>query len=202
MPGNLNKPVRVIISKAFIYFDVLEVKELIKYCSKGNSVAQGELFNTYYNSMYHLAMRILANHHDTEDVLSESFSRIFKHIHEFEYQGEGSLNRWIKTIIIRESIRFLNKKKKLFFYDEVMQFDEDRVEPVYDGSMLDKEEIYGIIESMPDGYRTVFNLFAIEGYSHKEIAEMLEITENTSKSQLRKARIYIIERMKKFRKYG
>lgn len=182
--------------------DDLETKELIKHCSKGNSVAQGILFNWFYSPMYHLSMRILANHHDVEDVLSLAFTRVFSYINKFEYQGTGSLTRWVKTIIINESIRFLKKKKKLIFYDEVQEYNKEIAEPVYESGILDEEQVYTIVESMPDGYRTVFNLFAIEGYTHKEIAQMLDITENTSKSQLRKARIYIIDRMQKTKKYG
>lgn len=202
MPGNYNKKIRVITNRHFNQKDELETKELIKHCSKGNSIAQGILFNRYYSLMYHLSMRILANHHDVEDVLSEAFTRIFRFIHKFDYQGEGSLNRWIKTIIINESVRFLKKKKRLTFYDEIQENNNSISVPVYENDQLDQEEIYAIVETMPDGYRTVFNLFAIEGYTHKEIAQMLDITESTSKSQLRKARIYIIERMQKTKKYG
>ncbi len=154
--------------------------------------------------MYHLGMRILANHHDVEDVLIVAFARVFNYIHKFSYQGEGSLDRWIKTIIVNESIRFLKRKKQLTFYEEINDYDSSAASTIYDYGPdgLDTDQVYSILETMPDGYRMVFNLFAIEGYSHKEISEMLGISENTSKSQLRKARIYIIERIQKTKKYG
>lgn len=151
--------------------------------------------------MYNLAMRILSNHHDTEDVLIISFLKIFDSIGKFEYRGDNSLNKWIKTIVINESIRFCKKKTKLTFDDDMAGSDKNYTD---DGQLeiIDAEQVYSIIENMPAGYRMVFNLFAIEGYSHKEIAELLNITENTSKSQLRKARINIIEKLNKNNNYG
>ena len=153
--------------------------------------------------MYHLSMRILTNHHDTEDVLIGAFIRVFNHIHHFEYQGDGSLTRWIKTIVINESIRFLNRKKQLVFYEDINEINNAYWDDtVSEAEIVDTERIYAILESMPAGYRMVFNLFAIEGYSHKEIAEMLNISENTSKTQLRKARLFMIERIQNIQKYG
>jgi len=141
-------------------------------------------------------MRYLANYHDTEDVLSVSYTRIFKNISHFENRGEGSFQKWINTIVINEAIRFLKSKKTLLF-----QEDEDlltmNISFSDSSDLLDAEEVSQVLEAMPKGYRTVFNLFAIEGYSHKEIAEMLQINENTSKSQLSKARNYIILKLKK-----
>lgn len=174
----------------------MEEPEIISGCLNNNPTSQRYLFDRFYRRSYHVAMRYVANHHDTEDVLSISFTRIFKNINQFDYRGEGSLQKWINTIVINEAIRFLKSKKALLFQD-----DEELLTlnvPVIDhGDILDTEEVYQLLELMPKGYRTVFNLFAIEGYSHKEIAEMLQINENTSKSQLCKARNYIIQKLKK-----
>lgn len=141
-------------------------------------------------------MRYLSNHHDTEDVLSISFTKIFKNIGQFDDRGEGSFQKWLNTIFINESIRFLKSKKELLF-----QEDEELLIlniPFVDHSdHLDVEEVQQVLDMMPKGYRTVFNLFAIEGYSHKEIGEMLHINENTSKSQLSKARNYMVQKLKK-----
>jgi RNA polymerase sigma factor (sigma-70 family) len=179
----------------------LEIKEVIKHCKSGNQVAQGILFNTHYKQMYHLSMRILANHYDVEDVLIVSFTKVFDNIHRFEYRGENSLTKWIKAIVINESIRFVNARNKVKYDDDLPEYE---MNGMYDADLsdIDIEQVYSIIETMPVGYRMVFNLFAIEGYSHKEISELLNITENTSKSQLRKARINIIERINKTKKYG
>lgn len=184
-----------------LYDHKLEIREIIKHCKSGNQVAQGILFNNYYGQMYNLSMRILANHHDVEDVLINSFTRVFDNIHRFEYRGDNSLNKWIKTIVINESIRAVNAKNPIHYDQDLPEKEMDTAYNL-DYDSIDADLVYFIIESMPAGYRMVFNLFAIEGYSHKEISEMLNITENTSKSQLRKARLNIIERLNKTKKYG
>ncbi|MBK8805267.1 MAG: sigma-70 family RNA polymerase sigma factor [Bacteroidales bacterium] len=179
----------------------MEIKEVIKHCKTGNQVAQGILFNTHYKQMYNLSMRILANHHDVEDVLIVSFTKVFDNIKKFEYREENSLNKWIKTIVINESIRYVNARNKIKYDDDLPEFE---MNTMFDSNLsdIDIEQVYSIIETLPAGYRMVFNLYAIEGYSHKEISDLLNITENTSKSQLRKARINIIEKISKTMKYG
>ncbi len=169
-------------------------QEIISGCRQNNPFAQRYLFDRNYPRSYRLAMRYLANHHDTEDVLSISFTKVFKHIGNFEDRGEGSLHKWINTIVINESIRFLKSKKALLFQEDE---DVEACGIVPDLDILDAEEVYQILEEMPKGYRTVFNLFAIEGYSHKEIADLLQISENTSKSQLSKSRNYLIQKISK-----
>jgi len=179
----------------------LEVKEVIEYCKSENRIAQGILFNTHYNQMYNLSMRILANHSDVEDVLIISFTKVFDNIKKFEYRGESSLNKWIKTIVINESIRYVNAKNRIKYDDDLQEYE---INTAFDSdkSEIDIEQVYSIIETLPAGYRMIFNLFAIEGYSHKEISELLHISESTSKSQLRKARITIVEKINKTKKYG
>ena len=145
--------------------------------------------------MFHLSLRIIYNQHDVEDALITAFSKIFRSIGNFEYRGESSLTKWIKTIVINESIRILKSKPTLSYSEDLTEYESTDFDNA-DLSGVDIDRIYAIIGAMPDGYRTVFNLFAIEGYSHKEIADLLNIAENTSKSQLRKARIYIIEKLK------
>jgi RNA polymerase sigma-70 factor (ECF subfamily) len=141
-------------------------------------------------------MRYLANHHDTEDVLSISFTKIFRNIGQFENRGEGSFQKWINTIVINEAIRFLKSKKTMVFQEDETLLTLNASHEV-SSDLIDPEEVHQVLEAMPKGYRTVFNLFAIEGYSHKEIADMLQINENTSKSQLSKARSYMIQKLKK-----
>ena len=175
-------------------------KEVIKQCKSGNQRAQSILFNAHYNHMYNLSMRMLANHQDTEDALIISFTKIFNSIHKFEYRGDNSLAKWIKTIVINESIRYLNRKSKNTFCED---FPENEITTANDSDIsgIDVEQVYSIVESLPVGYRMVFNLFAIEGYSHKEISDLLNISESTSKTQLRKARINIIDNINKAKKY-
>jgi RNA polymerase sigma-70 factor, ECF subfamily len=159
------------------------------------------LFNTHYYRMYNLSMRILSDHHDVEDVLVVSFTRVFSNIRRFEYRGESSLEKWIKTIVINEAIRFCKANDRIRYEEELPEY---YPEATYNSELsgIDTDQVYSIIEALPAGYRMVFNLFALEGYSHKEISELLGITENTSKSQLRKARMHIIERLEKIQHYG
>lgn len=151
--------------------------------------------------MFNLGMRLLANHHDTEDVLIIAFTKVFDKIEYFEYRGDNSLQKWIKTIIINEAIRFLEQKKELILLENLIMVECETLP--YDGQIsFDTEQAYTIIENMPAGYRTVFNLYAIEGYSHQEISELLQISQSTSKSQLCKARNHIITKLKNLNPYG
>jgi RNA polymerase sigma factor (sigma-70 family) len=174
---------------------------MVEHCIRGNQLAQSMLFNKHYHRMYNLSMRILSDHHDVEDVLVLSFTRVFSNIRRFEYRGENSLEKWIKTIVIHEAIRFCKANNNIR-YDEELPENYPDTSYNADLSGIDADQVYSIIEAMPAGYRMVFNLFAIEGYAHKEISELLSITENTSKSQLRKARLHIIERLEKPQQYG
>jgi RNA polymerase sigma-70 factor (ECF subfamily) len=174
----------------------LEEPEIIAGCISNDPNAQRCLFEKNYRRSFHVAMRYLANHHDTEDVLSISFTKIFRNIGQFENRGEGSFQKWINTIVINEAIRFLKSKKTMVFQEDETLLTLNASHEV-SSDLIDPEEVHQVLEAMPKGYRTVFNLFAIEGYSHKEIADMLQINENTSKSQLSKARSYMIQKLKK-----
>lgn len=147
--------------------------------------------------MYHVSMRIISNHHDVQDVLITSFTKVFQHINHFEYRGDESFCKWIKTIVINESIRFVNLKKRIEFENEWSEneLNTSSFEIETDETSIDIDTVYSILEAMPPGYRIVFNLFVLEDYSHKNIAETLNISEGTSKSQLRKARLYVINKL-------
>jgi RNA polymerase sigma factor (sigma-70 family) len=141
------------------------------------------------------------NSYDAEEALGNAFIRVFNNIGQFEYRGEGSLLKWVNTIVIHECIRFLSKYKPALVEEDmallVAENTFDDFSPDYDAG-----EIQAIIDQMPAGYRTVFNLFAVEGYTHQQIAFMLNISEGTSRSQLCKARNYIIEKLKHRTYYG
>jgi RNA polymerase sigma-70 factor (ECF subfamily) len=170
----------------------LDIIKIIEGCRDGNQFAENMLFEKYYKHMYNISKRILINPNDVEDALIISFTKVFKYINKFENRGEHSLTKWIKTIVINESIRLLKKRDRMKIDDEIPELTSDSN---FDSNLsdIDTEQIYSIIEGLPAGCRLVFNLFAIEGYSHKEISEILKISENTSKSQLRKARLSIIK---------
>lgn len=171
---------------------------LIQRCIKDDKRAQRALFEQFYSNVFRVVNRYIVQREDVEDVVIITFNKILTRISTFEYRGEGSLSKWINTIAINESLRVLSKIKRLPITEEFIDL-EPTIDCVAD---IDVDRIQDILKKMPDGYRKVFNLYAIDGYSHSEIAEMLSISRNTSKSQLLKARKFIIHALDKKRKYG
>lgn len=160
-------------------------KDLIKACLVGDRLAQKDIFNMYAGKMMAICCRYSRHRLEAEDILQDAFVKVFKHMEEFEHLG--SFEGWIRRIIINTAIK--NNQKKSFSHEEIGldHIKEDSAGPeVF--SALSEEELIKLISSLPDGYRMVFNLFAIEGFSHKEIGDLLGIEESTSRSQLVKAR--------------
>lgn len=178
---------------------LMNEKQLIEACCKMDQKAQRLLFDRYYKAVFRLAKRYLVDHHETEDLVVVVFNKVLKNIINFEYRGEGSLLKWLNTITINESIRAMKKIRSIHFKEDVL---ENTIVKPTNYSGLDIEKVNAIIAKMPKGYRNVFNLYAIDGYSHSEIAEALNISRNTSKSQLRKARKFIINELNKDERYG
>lgn len=180
---------------------ILSEEELVKRCIGNDRHAQEFLFNQFYSDLYTIAMRYLSDHHDAEDVVIQSFTRAFKYLKNFIYGGPGSLGRWIRTILINEAIRNLKKRNLIDFNEEVKHLDAHYSEA--DGlQQLQAKDILRLIERLPTGYRTVFNLYLIEGFSHKEIADKLGVSESTSKTQLKKARHQLMLNLNEERNYG
>lgn len=159
--------------------------ELIKDCQKGKRKAQKKLYERYAPTMLGLCIRYMKDQYEAEDVLSEAFIKIFANIKQFKF--EGSFEGWIRRIMVNECLSQLRKKRRLYAQVDIEELNR---EPNYEelGDELHAEDLLMLINALPDGYRTIFNLYAIEGYSHKEIAEQLNITVGTSKSQLSRAR--------------
>lgn len=161
-------------------------EEIIEGCKKGNKKSQKLLFDLYSKKYYGICLRYFKNSNEAEDALQEGFIRIFNSIDKFRF--EGSFEGWMRRIIVNTTLNFYKANLKHYYntdYDEIEEtFEDDNTN--YDG--LTVELMLETIKGLPDGYRLVFNLFEIEGYSHKEIAEMLGISINTSKSQLMKAK--------------
>lgn len=180
---------------------ILNEEELIRRCIKHDRHAQEFLFNQYYKNLYLIAMRYLSDHHDTKDVIIQSFTRVFKSLKNFSYKGQGSLGRWVRTILINESIRLLKKRSLIQFNEDLKHLDVQNSDA--NGlQQMQASDITRMIEKLPTGYRTVSNLFVVEGYSHKEISKMLGISDNTSKSQLKKARNHLMNTINEERVYG
>lgn len=160
-------------------------KELIKGCIRENREAQQLLFQKYAGKMLLVCMRYARHHAEAEDILQDGFIKVFDNISRFRM--EGSFEGWIRRIMVNTALK--NYRKSSFKKEQIgiATYQEDSSEPeIY--SQLSEEELLKIINELPDGYRIVFNLYVIEGYSHREIGELLNIQESTSRSQLVKAR--------------
>ncbi len=160
-------------------------KKIIDQCQKGNRRAQKALFKAYSHKMFTLCYRYLKNKEDAEELVSDGFIKTFHHLGTYEYKNIKALEAWIRRIMINECLMFLRRKKITFLNDNIAVNVESGKKS---DSVLEANELYDLILSLPDGYRTVFNLYTIEGYSHKEISKMLGISDATSRSQLTKAR--------------
>lgn len=163
-------------------------QELIKGCLKRDRVAQKRLYDTFSSKMYALCCRYIKDSMEAEDVLITSFTKILDKID--QYKHEGSFEGWIRRIVVNESLTWLRRNRNMYLETELEAAD---YEPDYQSlsDNLEAEDLLKMIGELPSGYRIVFNLYAIDGYSHREIAEQLGISENTSKSQLSRARTYL-----------
>ena len=172
------------VSKRINLIPVTE-KELIKGCIREDRYHQQELFRRYAGKMLVVCMRYTRHEMEAEDILQDAFIKIFDNITRFEFKG--SFEGWVRRIVINTALK--NYSKKSFKQEQIglENYPELPLEPeVY--AHLQEEELLRLIAKLPEGYRLVFNLYAVEGYSHKEIADMLGIQESTSRSQLVKAR--------------
>lgn len=162
--------------------------ELIKGCLRRDRNAQRDLFDLYSSKMYGVCYRYVKHAMEAEDILVTAFTKIFERIN--QYKGEGSFEGWIRRIIVNEALTHLRKSRTMYLETELEAADR---EPDYDAlsDHLEAEDLLKMIEALPAGYKIVFNMYAIDGYSHKEIADQLGISENTSKSQLSRARTYL-----------
>lgn len=158
--------------------------KLIAKAAKGNRRAQQELFELFAPKMMGVCRKYMKNNALAEEVMLTGFLKVFTNLETFN--DLGSFEGWIRRIMVNESISQLRKDKKLRFEDEALL--ETQEHATYIESELEVKEIQKLIDDLPEGYKTVFVLYVIEGYKHSEIAELLKITVGTSKSQLSKAR--------------
>lgn len=173
---------------------------LIKKAIKNNREAQHILFKMYAPKMVSVCRYYIKDIHQAEEAMLNGFFNVFKNLK--SYKGEGSFEGWIRRIMIRESISYLRQKKRIDFLS-----DSDVSTNEYSNTIqtnLEVNDIQKLIDNLPDGYRMVFVMHAIEGYKHNEISELLNISQGTSKSQLFKARKMLQEQIKKINKtsYG
>lgn len=178
----------------FMKFTVHRAKdiELIEGCKRKNVQAQRGLYDRYAGKLYALCCRYIKEKMEAEDVLIMAFTKILDRID--QYKGEGSFEGWMKKIVVNESLTYLRRNKNMYLEMDIEAADR---EPDFEKmeNELHAEDLMKLIDALPSGYRIVFNLYAIDGYSHKEIAEQLGISENTSKSQLSRARVVLQKRL-------
>lgn len=162
-----------------------EEKRLVKGLRAGKPAAQRQLYELYADKMMAICFRYAKNNEEAEDILQEGFIRVFRKIGTFN--GTGSLEGWMRKVFQNIAIRQYQKNTRLHVVVGLEDMEQELGEEVMDQQFA-AEELLSMVQRLPDGYRMVFNLFAIEGYSHEEIAQKLDISIGTSKSQLARAR--------------
>lgn len=169
-------------------------QKAVEGCKKQDRISQKYLFDAYSDGMLMLCTRYVKSLPDAEEIMLNGFYAFYKNIDRFVYSEQGSLGGWLRKIMVNECLMFLRKKGGLRIIDE----EQAREVGTDDGLIgrLNANEIFQLIMTLPAGYRTVFNLFVVEGYGHKEIAGLLGISEGTSKSQLSKARMMLQKALK------
>lgn len=171
----------------------MELAELIVKCKKQERSAQNVLYHQYAPLFFSICLRYIKTNATAEDVLVQAFFKIFNSIDNFK--NEGSFEGWMKRIVVNECLMELRRKKN--FSLTVSLDDIDIPIEVDYQDQLEYDDVLNLLDELPDGYRTVFNLYVIEGFKHREIAEMLGISVNTSKSQLILARRKLQQLFKK-----
>jgi RNA polymerase sigma factor (sigma-70 family) len=174
---------------------IFNESDLIEGCIKGDRKTQRELYNRYAPKMYGLCLRYASNSEEAEDILQEGFIKVFNKMGSF--RKEGSFEGWIRRIFVNTAIEQYRKKIHL---QPITDYEENTVEGKY-LSVLDsmaEKDIIQLVQQLSPGYRTVFNMYVVEGYTHRQIAEVLGISEGTSKSQLSRAKQILQELVKTF----
>lgn len=168
---------------------------LVAECIKQKPEAQRQLYERYKSQMYRLCLRYAGNSAEAEDMLQEGFIRVFMDLPQF--RGDGALGGWIRQVVLRTALQQLRKRIKQGTLVSEEQIPDTSVPPTFPEEDWTARHIVQLLQQLPEGYRTVFNLFVMEELSHKEIAEILGISESTSKTQLFKAKAYLRQRLEK-----
>ena len=162
---------------------------ILEGCIAGKRSSQSMLYKKCASTMLGVCMRYASNRDEAEDIVQEGFIKVFQRITSF--RREGSFEGWIKRIMINQALNHYRKSRRLPYHSMIEEIDETEILDLEEPEPLDPvpaETLLGMIQKLPEGYRMVFNLYVFEDYSHKEIAESLNVSESTSKTQLLKAR--------------
>ncbi|MCG8474174.1 MAG: RNA polymerase sigma factor [Cytophagales bacterium] len=163
----------------------VNLNKTIKGCLRQEAKAQRDLYDYFSAMMLGVCSRYIHDRLEAEGVLVKGFMKVFQHLGQFE--GKGELGAWIRRIMVNESLTYLRRNQKLYLETDVESLGNEEAD-LTAASYLEEEDLLQMIQRLPCGYRAVFNLYVIEGYSHAEIAELLQISAGTSKSQLSRAR--------------
>jgi RNA polymerase sigma factor (sigma-70 family) len=166
--------------------------ELIEGCRKNERTAQKALYEQMAGKMFAICCRYVKDRMEAEDVLVTSFTKVFDRINQFK--AEGSFEGWVRRIVVNEALTYLRKNKSMYLETDLEAADREPDLGTLD-RQLEADDLLKMVAELPAGYKIVFNLYAIDGYSHKEIAGQLGISENTSKSQLSRARTFLQNRL-------
>lgn len=158
--------------------------DLVRLCIRGDRRSQQKLYQNYSKAMYNICLRMMGNKMDAEDVLQGSFIDVFRNIKSF--RGDASIGSWIKRIVINNCLNQIKKNKMKF--DDIPDNASEIAAENNDKARYDIAAVHKAIQQLPDGYRTILNLYLLEGYSHDEISEILDISTSTSKSQYSRAK--------------
>jgi len=167
--------------------------DLIKGCIEGDRRMQKELYDRFSPKMYAVCLRYMGNGDDAQDILQEGFIKVYKNIERF--RGDGSFEGWIRRIFVNTAIEQIRKKKMDVSLTEKEETIEFKTVSAIDN--INEKDLLKIVSGLSPGYRSVFNMYVVEGFSHKEIGELLGISEGTSKSQLARARMILQDRIKR-----
>lgn len=171
--------------------------QLLNLVKQGDPMAMRTVYATYIRYLAAICSRYIVNNEDVKDVLQDSFLKIFSGIASFEYRGRGSLKGWITKITVNETLKFLQKNDR-FEFVEISEQEHDKPDEEPDVDALPPSVLFKLIRELPDGYRTIFNLYVIENKSHKEIAKLLDIKESTSASQLHRAKSLLATKIRQY----
>lgn len=175
-------------------------QHLIDSCKRGDRASQKVLYDSLVPKMFSICIRYIGDRTAAQDVLQDGFVTLFSKLDSFK--GEGSFEGWARRIFVTTALMELRKKDALKMSEELEVVRGVKAETVGQVENISYRELMSLVTSLPPGFRTVFNLYAIEGYSHKEISQMLEITETTSRTQLRRARLWLQDKIKSLKDAG
>ena len=173
----------------------MDTQKLVKDCIREIPAAQRQLYDHFAETMLGVCYRYTKSMDDAEDVLQDGFVKVFRNLEQYKYEGE--LGGWIRRIMVTTALNFLKKNSR---YNHDFSFDKENLHPVADDNpevKMTGKELADLVRQLPIGYQTIFNLHAIEGFSHVEIGKMLGINEGTSRSQYARARALLISWIKK-----